>query len=125
MFRINFSAVLVSMAVFSGLAYMLDPVFIQTGESLLMDKNLEALWTSLYQQDLWRLSHFNNTLTLGSLVISLLALLPVFFISKFLIIKYREKVLAWILKSRLVQALKATKWVKKAMTLSRVAGVEV
>ncbi len=108
--RINISALLVSFTIFSGVAYLLDPVFVTVGEKLLLEEGLKDLWTSLYQQDIWRLAHFNHTLTLGSLVISLILLLPVFFLARILIIQYREKILAWVQKSRLMQFLKANKY---------------
>lgn len=123
--RINTSAILLSFALFSGLAYLLDPVFIQVGEWVLTYPDLAPLWTSLYQQDLWRLAHFNHTLTMGSLVVSLILLLPLFFIGKLLIIKYREKLLAWVMKSRLVQTLKATKWFRHAQHLSNMADINL
>ena len=123
--RINVTATLASFAFFSGAAYLLDPVFVQLGERILTDIHLASLWTALYQHDIWRLSHFNNTLTMGSLVASLIFLLPVFLISRFLIIKYREKVLTWILKSRFVQALKATKWFQRLKRLSDAADIQL
>ncbi len=123
--RINFSAVLLSFALFSGLAYLLDPAFIQVGEKVLTSPRLTSLWTSLYQQDIWRLAHFNHTLTMGSLVVSLALLIPLFFISRILIIKYREKILAWIMKSRIVQGLKATKWFQRFQRLSEMTEVNL
>ena len=123
--RINISAVLLSFALFSGFAYLLDPAFIQVGEKILTDPSLASLWTSLYQQDIWRLAHFNHTLTMGSLAVSLALLLPLFFFCKILIIKYREKVLAWIMKSQFVQGLKATKWFQRFQRLSEMTEVDL
>lgn len=110
LFRVNIASAMVSFAVFSLFSYALDPLMNFLGEYILAAPSLQALWTSFYQHDLWRLAHFNNTLTMGSVVFSFILALPLFFISKFIIIKYREKVIAWVLKTRVVQALKATKW---------------
>jgi uncharacterized protein (TIGR03546 family) len=107
--RINFSAFLLAFAFFSGLAYLLDPLFIATGEALLLMPGLQGFWTGLYQGDLWRLAHFNHTLTLGSLVVSLAAALPLFFLFRILIINYRAHLLAWVRKSHMMQVLKASK----------------
>lgn len=110
LFRINVSAVLLSFAVFSGLAYLLDPLFIKAGEAILLNQDLQVIWTSLYQEDLWRLAHFNHTLLMGSLAVSVLLFFPCMLISRLIIIQYRERILAWVRKSRLVQTLKASKW---------------
>ncbi|NRB39169.1 MAG: TIGR03546 family protein [Pseudomonadales bacterium] len=123
MFRINTSAVLVSFAVFSGFAYLLDPVFIQTGEFILAYPELKPLWTSLYQQDIWRLAHFNHTLLMGSLAVSLVLWLPLLFIARLLIIQYRERIMTWVLKSKVVQALKASKWYSSIQAAASVAGL--
>lgn len=106
--RINFSAFLLGFAFFTGFAYLLDPLFINIGESLLLNPSLKGLWTDLYNSDVWRVTHFNNTLTLGSLVAALLFSLPLFFISRWLIISYRAHVLTWVQKTKLAQMIKAS-----------------
>jgi len=107
--RINFAAFLLGFGFFTGFAYLLDPLFIRLGESLLLNPSLKGLWTELYNSDIWRLTHFNHTLTLGSLVASLLFALPLFLLSRWLIIEYRGHVLAWVRKTRVMQLLKASR----------------
>lgn len=121
--RINVAAVMASLLVCSGLAYLLDPLFIFTGEVILTNSELKPLFTQMYQQDIWRLAHFNHTVLMGSLVVSLLLFLPVLLLMRILIIKYREKVLAWVLKSKLVQSLKASKWFGFLSDVGFVTGV--
>lgn len=116
--RVNFSGFILSFTLFSGIAYALDPWFIQMGESLLTNESLHATWTNLYQFDIWRFSHFNNTLTLGSLVISLVLFIPAFFIFKILIVKYREHIYAWVKKLKLVQILQSNQLYKAYRRLS-------
>jgi uncharacterized protein (TIGR03546 family) len=87
------------------------------GESLLTNDALTVFWTSLYQSDFWRLSHYNNTLTLGSFTLSMALALPMFFFFKVLVIKYRVSLLAWVEKTRLVQALKASTWFSKIFAI--------
>lgn len=122
-FRINISAVLLSFAVFSGLAYLLDPLFIHIGETILMNPTMQSTWTAFYQLDVWRLAHFNHTLLMGSLTVSLVLLMPCIFISRLIIIQYRERFLAWVKKSRLVQALKASKWVNALSNTAQKTGL--
>jgi len=116
--RINFSSFLVGLAFFTGFAYLLDPLFIRIGESLLLDPSLKGLWTDLYNSDVWRVTHFNNTLTLGSLVASLLFSLPLFFLGRLLIINYRSHVLTWVQKTKLAQMIKASQLFRVYQSLS-------
>ena len=88
--RINLSMLLISFTLLSGLAWLLDPIFHQIGEAALSNPALIPSWTWAYQQDLLRLAHFNNTLTLGSFIVALLLMAPAFFLSRWLVIKYRH-----------------------------------
>lgn len=109
LFRVNLSAFFLSWAVFSGIAYLADPVMNQLGAAMLTSASMHDLWTSLYNQPVWRLAHFNNTLTLGSLVSSVVIALPMVIVSNFLIKNYRMHVLAWVRKTRIAQLLKASR----------------
>ena len=120
--RINFSGFILAVTVFAGMAYALDPLFIQIGESLLAKESLHSFWTSLYQSDAWRISHFNNTLTLGSLVVSLVLFVPGVFVFRVLIVKYREHILSWIKKLKLVQVFQGNRLYK---AYQKVSGGEV
>ncbi len=108
--RINLTGFILAFGVFSGLAYGLDSLFIQAGEYLLTHADLKDFWTSLYVSDAWRVTRFNNTLVMGSLAVSLALALPAFFLFNFLIHQYRDKIFAWVQKSKLVQMLKANKF---------------
>lgn len=108
--KINLSAFILGAAVFSMLGYLLDPMSIALGEALLLNPELNSLWTSLYQNDFLRLLEFNNSLTLGGFLIALAALVPVTWLARMLVIQYRGKVLAWVEKLKIVQMLKASKF---------------
>ena len=107
--RVNLSAFLLGLGVFSGVAYLLDPLFHWYGWHILTAPSLEGLWTSLYNSTLWRLARFNNTMVMGSMVFSLALFVPLYFLSNSLIRRYRAHVLAWIQKTRLMQIFKASK----------------
>jgi uncharacterized protein (TIGR03546 family) len=79
---------------------------------------LEGLWTTLYGSTIWRLENFNNTITMGSLVVSILMFFPAYMIFNKLIINYRDKVKAFIEKLKIVRALKASKIYNIYQTLS-------
>lgn len=115
--RFHIAAFFLSFAFFSGIAYLAAPAMVAAGESLLTNESLIATWTAMYQVDIWRLAHFNHTLTLGSLVTGLALSIPLFFIFKVLIVKYRDSILEWVRKSHLVQTLKASTWFIKLKNL--------
>lgn len=108
--RINLSAFLLGVAVFSILGYLVDPFSSQLGETLLIHPDLRDTWVAMYQNDWLRLLEFNNSITLGGFLIALIALIPVTLVGRILVIQYRGKVLAWIEKLKIVQMLKASKF---------------
>ena len=108
--RVNFSAFILGVVVFSAIGYLLDPVSAELGEYLLTLPSLTDTWTQLYQNDWMRISSFNNTVAMGGLVISVCLLVPVTLVSRILILQYRKRVLNWVNRLKIVQALKATKF---------------
>lgn len=110
--RINLSAFFLGIAFFSGLAYLIDPLSVSIGESLLTNPDLQESLTALYQSDFWRATKFNHTLTLGGLLVSLALFIPVLVLSRLLIIGYREKFMAWVEKLKVTKLLKASKFYK-------------
>lgn len=118
LFRVNLSAFFLFWALFSGVAYGLDPVMDRVGAWLLGAGPLRGLWTWMYNSDFWRLTRFNNTLTLGSLVTALVLAVPVFLASRYLVVKYRDHVLAWVQRSRLMQIIKASRLYRLYASLS-------
>ena len=70
---------------------------------------LEGLWSSLYSTGFGRISQFNNTLIMGSLVLSLL-LLPVMLpLSNYLVVQYRQRLMTWITNHKVVEFLRGTR----------------
>ncbi|WP_342349901.1 TIGR03546 family protein [uncultured Nitrospira sp.] len=118
MLRVNLSAFLLGLALFTGIAYLLDPLFHLLGLALLTLPSLEAFWTSLYQSVWWRLEHFNNSVVMGSLVFSVAIFVPVLLLSNLLIRRYRQHVLAWVQKTRIMQMFKASKLYQTYETFS-------
>ena len=107
--RVNLSAFLLGLAVFSGLAFALDPLFHRIGLAILTMPALHDLWTSLYSSTLWRLEQFNNSIVMGSLVVSLALFVPMVLIGNVLVRKYRERMIQWVMRSRIMQAFQASK----------------
>ena len=108
--RVNLSTFILGWLGFSGIAYVLDPLFHVLGLHILTNGTLQGVWTALYNSTLGRLSNFNNSILMGSLIISLGLFIPLILISNFIIKNYREHILTWVMKSRIVHALKASKF---------------
>jgi len=119
--NVNISMAIFSYAIFSGIAYLLDPWFHTLGYNLLVNvQSLRGLWTTLYNTPVVPFTRFNNTVVMGSLVISIGMLLPVYFLSKKLVISYREKLEPKVQKMKLVKLLKSNQiyqWYEKFRNL--------
>lgn len=107
--RVNLTMFLLTLAVFSLIAYLVDPISNALGLYLLELPALNGLWTEFYNNTLMRLIGFNNTLLLGSLVLALILSIPGFFAGRFIVINYREYIMAWVKKSRVALWFKSGK----------------
>lgn len=117
--RVNLSLFLVSLALFSGVAWLLDPLAHSLGLALLQAGALEGLWTSMYNTGFWRFIGFNNTLILGQLVIALALAVPLFLAVTFIVRNYREHLMERVQQSRLMLFLKGTKFYSIYTSLNR------
>jgi len=111
--RVNLSLFLLSFALFSALAWLIDPWAHSVGLALLQADSLQGLWTSLYNNDFWRFMAFNNSLVLGTTVMALILAMPLYFAVTFLVRNYREHIMEKIQKSRLMLMLQGNKWGSK------------
>lgn len=109
-FRVNLSAFILAWGLFSVVALALAGLMSSWGESLLTQPSLTPMWTAFYSSTLGQLTQFYHTLTLGSLVFAIVCSPLLLIASKFLVVKYREKVMAWVSKIKLVQFIKGTKF---------------
>ncbi|MDT8452393.1 MAG: TIGR03546 family protein [Gammaproteobacteria bacterium] len=112
-FRINLGAFLLAWAFFSGLAYLLDPLFHSLGQFILQHPAMQDTWTEMYNSTYWRLANFNNTIVMGSFVTAMLAFIPMLLILNFLIRRYRSHVLVFLKKSRLVTWMQSSKMITR------------
>ena len=110
--RVNLGAFFLGSAVFALIAFLMDPLSISVGESLLTNIQLSPMWTELYQSDVWRAFKFNHTLLLGSVVIATVLFIPTIIISRIIISAYRERLMKWFEKLKIGKMLKASKLYK-------------
>jgi len=109
-FRIQIGAALVTAFFFKFIAFILDPVFHSVGSKVLEMESLHGFFTTLYNLPLIPYTRFNNSIVMGSAVITF-ALSPIVFIfGQFFISKYREIVVARFKETKLWKAIEATKF---------------
>ena len=107
--RVNLSAFILGWILFSGAAYIFDPLFHHLGLAVLSASALEGFWTVLYNTTLFRLAHLNNTIVMGSLLVSAVLFIPLYFVANTLIKKYRQHFLNWFRNTRFMNAIQATR----------------
>lgn len=91
------------------LGFILDPLFHAVGTKLLAMPALQGLWTSLYNTAGIPLTNYNNTIVLGSFVVWLLLMVPLYFLFKYLISRYRRHIYERLKKTRFYQVLAGSK----------------
>lgn len=116
--RVNVASFILGLGLFSAAAFMLDPLFHAVGLKALTLKSLEGMWTAMYNSTLWRIERFNNTVLMGSLIVSLVLFVPLYLSANVAIRKYREHFLQWVRKSKLMQAFTGTRLYKAYRSLS-------
>lgn len=120
--RVNLSTFSVVWIVLSAVAYALDPLFHKIGLAVLTAEGLKSMWTGLYNTAWFRPARLNNTIVMGSLLVSIAAFVPVFIIIKAMVQKYREHLLAWVNKTRVMKFFKASKLYEVYQTISGLGG---
>ena len=108
--RANLSAFILGWALFSSLAFALDPLFHRLGLAILTSSALEPLWTALYNSTLWRIENYNDSIVAGSLCVSIGGFFPLLLASNALVRRYRESVLEWFMRTRLMTLVKASRF---------------
>ncbi len=115
--NVNVSAGLVSAGLFSLFSSRLFPLAHKIGSFLLIEQTgLFSFWTTLYNAPILPFLEFNNTVMLGTLILALLAQLPIYFLVKKGIIVYRESLHEKLQKLKIIQTIKASgigQWVHK------------
>lgn len=115
-FRIQAGAAMVSAGFFAFAAYLLDPLFDSVGRFFLELPSLHNTFTTLYNLPIIPFTRFNNSIVMGSGIITILLSPAIFFLARFLVIKYRRQFLERFKNTRFWKAVQATslyKWYYK------------
>lgn len=107
--NVSFGGGMLGLALFTPLGFLLDPLFDKIGLALLNAPSLRSLWTSWYNAPLVPYSNFNNSVTLGSFVVWLVTVVPLYFLTRRAVLVYRERYAERVVNSRLLRAIKASK----------------
>lgn len=110
LFRIQIGAALLAAFFFKFIAFILDPLFHTVGSKVLEIESMQGIFTQLYNMPLIPFTRFNNSIVMGSAVITFILAPFVFVISQFLIIKYREIFVARFKETKIWKAVQATKF---------------
>ena len=107
--NMNIGIMIVSAVVFSGIAYILDPVFHSAGLALLKSNFLAGFWENVFSCPIAWAAKLNNSIVMGSLVISLILAIPLFFSFNLFVEKYRDKLVPYLEKIPIFKSLKVLK----------------
>lgn len=108
--NVSFPGVMLGWLAFLPFGFALDPLFDAVGRALLLGvPALVPFWTWCFNTPLVALTNFNNTIVLGSFVVWLVATVPLFFLARWLVTRYRATVYVRLQKLRVFQAVKASK----------------
>jgi uncharacterized protein (TIGR03546 family) len=107
-FRIQMGAAFLSAFFFKFVAYLVDPLTDSLGKKVLEAPGLRELFVDMYNMPIVPLTRFNNSIVMGSLVLSVLLAPFAFFAFRALIIKYRVLVVARFQQTKAWKAFKAT-----------------
>jgi uncharacterized protein (TIGR03546 family) len=108
--NVSMPGVFLGWMVFVPVGFALDPLFNALGAWLLGAAALQPLWTRLYNVPAMPFTNFNNTVVLGSFVVWVLAFVPLFFLARWGVDRYRARVLGRLKRLRVFQMVTASGW---------------
>jgi uncharacterized protein (TIGR03546 family) len=108
-FRVQIGAAFLSAFFFKFIAYLFDGPAHQLGKAALEAESLQGLYATMYNMPIVPMTRFNNSIVMGSMIISILLLPFSFFLFKSMIIKYRLTVVDRLKGTKAWKAFAATK----------------
>ncbi len=121
-FRIQIGAAFVSAFFFKFVAFLIDPAADILGRFILEADGLRPLWVSLYNMPIVPFTRFNNSIAMGSLAVAIVLTVPMFFIFRILVVKYRAAIVARIKQTKIWKAIAATKFYNWYVTYDKLYG---
>jgi uncharacterized protein (TIGR03546 family) len=115
-FRVQAGAAFISGFFFGFVAWISDPLADILGRHILETAPLAPLFTQMYSMPLVPLTRFNDSIVMGSFLLSMLLTIPSFYLFRWAIRRYRITVVARLQKTRWWKLMKSTtlyKWYAK------------
>ena len=107
-FRIQIGAAFLSAFFFKFIAWTLYGVFDSVGQHILEMDSLQNIFTTMYNMPIIPFTRFNNSIVMGSALVTIITCPIIFILATKLIQKYRETILARIQETKWMKAMKAT-----------------
>ncbi|MFQ5702959.1 MAG: TIGR03546 family protein [Gemmatimonadales bacterium] len=107
--RVSLPAVTLGWIASVPVGFALDPLFDSLGVRMLEVFSLRPFWTSLTNAPIVALANLNNSVVLGSLVLWMVASIPLYFLARWGVATYRATVYARIQEWRMFKAAQASK----------------
>lgn len=120
--KVNIGMAILAFLIFSGIAYLADPLFHSFGIWILENDGLQGTWTSMYNNEFWAITKFYNTVVIGSFISALVLCIPMFPLTKVGVVQYRKHIHEKVMKTKFAKALKGTKLYSVYQTVARVRG---
>jgi len=117
--NVSMPGVFLGWMVFVPVGFALDPLFDAIGNGLLGSVALRPLWTWAYNVPALPFTNFNNSVVLGSFVFWVVAFIPLYFLARWGVARYREKVFERLKRMRFFQAVTASGWYSTYKSLSK------
>jgi len=120
--RVNITAAILSMFAFDLIGYGMDPLSDWLGYAILTSTSLRPLWIEAYNAAIIPFTRFNNTVVMGSFVISLILLYPIFRLAEYGVERYRSDLAAKFQQWRIVKAVKMSRFYKYYQSYRSIMG---
>ena len=109
LFRVSVPAVTLGWFAAIPLGFALDPLFDALGQRSLETLVLAPVWTAITNAPVLALANLNNSVVLGSLVVWIVAVFPLYVLARWGVARYRETVYARLQKTKVFRVVRASK----------------
>lgn len=94
--NVNLSVAIAGTVIAAVIAYVADPLLHSLGQWMLTDMSgLKAIWQTMYNNPLLALTRFNNSVVMGAFILTILMVIPAFFVFKLMLAKMQAR---WVSK---------------------------
>jgi TIGR03546 family protein len=121
-FRVQIGAAFLSAFFFKFIAFLFDQPAHLLGKSVLENDSLRPLFVTMYNMPLVPMTRFNNSIVMGSMLVSIILFPFAFWGFKVAILKYRATVVARFKSTKYWKAFTATKFYNWYLTYDKLYG---